>query len=310
MVFTLHSIIPIQATYDPLMRIIAGEFRRRVLLGPKDASTTRPIPDRVKESIFNMLRGHFDEGEAIFVDAFAGTGAFGLEAISRGAARCHFIEQNRDVVKVLKANIEMLDCEDRCDVFQGDALGAGALASSPRPITVVFLDPPYPLVQEPIGYRRVMSQLQQYVDLLTDDGFAILRTPWPHQHEVVPQVLDQSGSPIPQRETSAKDKRGMVKKGRSWRRRPQSMDMRRAEEQLTGVVRPRDSADPAKGQEDADDIDGVEGQDTASDAHTLSTPAPKVEYITPSLLLPNAVGPETHIYGTMAVHMYMKKQSA
>jgi len=309
MVFLHDSIIPTQATYDPPMRIIAGEFRRRVLLGPKDASTTRPIPDRVKESIFNILRGHFDDGQAVFVDAFAGTGAFGLEAISRGAARCHFIEQNRDVVKVLRTNIETLDCEDRCDVFQGDALGAGALASSPRPITVAFLDPPYLLVQEPIGYRRVMAQLQQYVDLLTDDGFAILRTPWPLQHEVVPQVLDQSGSPIPQREVSAKDKRGMVKKGRSWRRRPQSMDMRRAEEQLTGVVGPRASSDLAKGQEDPD-VDAAEGVDSGNeDAHTMAAPAPKVEYIMPSLLLPNATGPETHTYGTMAVHMYMKKRA-
>ena len=71
------------------MRIIAGEFRRRVLLSPKDASVTRPIPDRVKESLFNIL-GEEIRGKAV-LDLFAGTGNLGIEALSRGARRVTFV---------------------------------------------------------------------------------------------------------------------------------------------------------------------------------------------------------------------------
>jgi len=160
------------------MRIIAGEFRSRRIESPPEGSTTRPIPDRVRESVFGLLRGHFEDGARVF-DAFAGTGVIGLEAISRGAAWCVFVEKDRRVGKVLRRNIASLGVEDRCEVFEGDALGAGALARCPRPVDVAFFDPPYALARDALGWRRLRAQLEQMVERLADDGFLVLRTPWP-----------------------------------------------------------------------------------------------------------------------------------
>jgi len=162
------------------MRIIAGEFRSRRLLTPPDALTTRPMPDRVRESLFGILRGH-TEGAAVF-DAFAGTGSIGLEAVSRGASRCVFVERDRGSAQMLRANIEMLGADDRCELVVGDALGPGALARCPRPVHLVFMDPPYPLLLDATGWRRVKAQLEQLIQRLDAGGFAVLRTPWPFVH--------------------------------------------------------------------------------------------------------------------------------
>lgn len=159
------------------MRIISGEFRGRRLHTPDGDEKTRPLPDRVRVSLFNMLKGHF-EGESFF-DAFAGTGSFGLEAISRGATRCVFIEKDRDVIRVLNSNVELFNAADRAEVFQGDALGAGALSRCPRPVHVVMFDPPYALVEDPATRQRTFDQFARLVECLDDTGFAILRTPWP-----------------------------------------------------------------------------------------------------------------------------------
>ena len=154
------------------MRIIAGQFRSRKLLSPPAGSTTRPIPDRVKESLFGILRGN-TEGAAV-LDVFAGTGAIGLEAVSRGAERCVFVERDRRVAEMLKANIETLGCGDRCEVVVGDALGLSVLARSPRPVDLIFFDPPYPMVEDAMpggGWDRVRGQFSRLIDLLSDHGF-------------------------------------------------------------------------------------------------------------------------------------------
>ena len=322
------------------MRIISGEFRRRVLISPKDAETTRPMPDRVKESLFSILRGHC-EGATIF-DGFAGTGSIGLEALSRGAKRCLFIERDKTIANLLRDNIALLGCEDRSLVIQGDALGSAALASAPRPLTLAFLDPPYPLVQEPLGFKRVMAQVAALVELLTPDGFVILRTPWPLQHEEAPAPLasdfDSQISARTSRDRFNKEKRGMVKKGRSWRRHADAMDPARAEEHLTGKKR---STRPILAHPDDDATDATEAelieegllptpegttaseagrQDDASDAlrdqldameeklaaaeSELTLPPRKM--ITVDLRLPGSLGPETHEYTTMALHLYAR----
>jgi 16S rRNA (guanine966-N2)-methyltransferase len=172
------------------MRIIAGEFRRRILNSPPldrrtGESAARPMPDRVRESLFALLRGHTEDAAAF--DAFAGSGSVGLEAISRGARRVVFIEQDRAVAATLKKNIAMLGVEDRAELVVGDALGPGALARCPRPVHLVFMDPPYPLVRDPLGWRRVSQQLASLVERLDADGFAVLRTPWPFKHAHDPQ---------------------------------------------------------------------------------------------------------------------------
>ena len=175
------------------MRIISGRFRSRKLFSPKDAATTRPIPDRVKESLFSMLRGNCEGAKVI--DCFAGTGrGIGLEALSLGAERVVFVERDRKAADLLSRNIELLEVEEETDVVQADALGPAALARCPKPVDLVFFDPPYPLVLDPERCGHVLRQFGRFVDLLSDEGFAVLRTPWPLRHL---RVTDKNGLEVP-----------------------------------------------------------------------------------------------------------------
>lgn len=125
------------------MRIVAGIWRGRALTAPA-GTVTRPTADRVRQALFDSLmhapwagRGCL-EG-AVVLDLFAGTGAMGLEALSRGAARAVFVEQDRAALAALRANIAACRAEDRCQVLAMDVsrLPIGEAA------TLVFLDPPY-----------------------------------------------------------------------------------------------------------------------------------------------------------------------
>jgi 16S rRNA (guanine966-N2)-methyltransferase len=255
------------------MRIIGGEFRSRRLLTPRDALTTRPIPDRVKESLFGLLRGH-TEGAQVF-DAFAGTGAIGLEAISRGASRCIFVERDREIAGILQRNIDALGVQDLCEVVVGDALGAGALARCPRPVTLVFMDPPYALVSDPAGWQRLRMQLERLIGLLADDGFAILRTPWPFVLRPGDQTEHVEGHP---------GRRGRGE--RKGRRRTGD----------GGELDRRVEVEPSQAK-----------LESIAEAGDLEAPAPRPQPIRGDLTLGNAEGPETHLYHTMAVHLYARR---
>lgn len=127
------------------MRIIAGKFRRRTLLPPP--ATTRPTSDRARESIFNIIHSlgnNIIEGTFV-LDAFAGSGALGLEALSRGAAHATFLEKSPQAVHTLKENITNLGIAPQCAVIMGDATRP---PQAPQPMNLVFLDPPYAEVVE------------------------------------------------------------------------------------------------------------------------------------------------------------------
>jgi 16S rRNA (guanine966-N2)-methyltransferase len=123
------------------MRIIAGQRRGHKFDGPRD-QVTRPTSDLVRESIFNIL-GESVEG-LLVVDLFAGTGALGLEALSRGAERAIFIERNRENAALIRRNIATLRYEDRAQVIVADAYrwAKSFVTTDGEPI-VVFIDPPY-----------------------------------------------------------------------------------------------------------------------------------------------------------------------
>ncbi|MGL4490471.1 MAG: 16S rRNA (guanine(966)-N(2))-methyltransferase RsmD [Rhizobiaceae bacterium] len=125
------------------MRIVGGEFRGRSLTAP-DSQTIRPTTDRVRESLFNVLM-HLD-GEPIeqarVLDLFAGTGALGLEAISRGARFCLFVDDGVESRGILRTNIEAFALNGRSKVFRRDATSLGPAAPH-EPFDVVFADPPY-----------------------------------------------------------------------------------------------------------------------------------------------------------------------
>lgn len=127
------------------MRIIAGKHRGRRLLAPP-GETVRPTSDRAREGLFNILshgqlaaEGNPFAGVAV-LDAFAGTGALGLEALSRGAAEAAFIEQDREALATLRQNIAVLGESGRARIVPGDATRP---PRAPYPYALAFLDPPY-----------------------------------------------------------------------------------------------------------------------------------------------------------------------
>ena len=120
------------------MRVVAGELRGRKLAAPADG-VTRPTTDKVREAVFNALTSLDVIVDARVADLYAGSGALGIEALSRGAEHCTFVERGRGALATLEDNIAVLGLRDRARVVAGDAL-----AVAPRlDVDVVFADPPY-----------------------------------------------------------------------------------------------------------------------------------------------------------------------
>lgn len=125
------------------MRIVGGEFRGRPLAAPRTQSI-RPTTDRTREALFNVLAHRFAgrlDGARV-LDLFAGTGALGLEAVSRGAAHCLFIEESAEGRGLIRDNVEAFGLQGRTKVFRRDATALGA-AGTIAPFNLVFADPPY-----------------------------------------------------------------------------------------------------------------------------------------------------------------------
>jgi 16S rRNA (guanine966-N2)-methyltransferase len=145
------------------MRIIAGQRRGHKIDGPRSSSDTRPTSDLVRESLFNIL------GELVVdrtvIDLFAGTGALGLEALSRGASRAVFVERDRANVGLIIRNIATLRYEDRAQVRHADAYrwAKSIPALGDRPV-VVLLDPPYRDYE--VRARHLNQLIAQLVELL------------------------------------------------------------------------------------------------------------------------------------------------
>lgn len=126
------------------MRVVAGELRGRRIDAP-DGDATRPTTDKVREAVFNALGSLDAVDEAVVVDLFAGSGALGIEAISRGAVRCRFVENDRRALAVLRKNVETLGIGDRVEVVALDLVSCGALRLREllAGATLVLADPPY-----------------------------------------------------------------------------------------------------------------------------------------------------------------------
>ncbi len=133
------------------MRVIGGEFGSRRLKSIPGGAT-RPTPDRLRETLFDILARRI-EG-ATFLDAYAGTGAVGIEALSRGAARVFFLEKNRAALETIRQNLASLRVAGRAILVPGPVL----LTLARHPAEIVFLDPPYSLEGE---YRAVLELLAQ-----------------------------------------------------------------------------------------------------------------------------------------------------
>ena len=122
------------------MRIIAGEWRGRKLTAPK-GDATRPTADRTRETLFSMLTSRLGSFEDLQVaDLFAGSGALGLEALSRGADHCLFVEQDRAACDTIRANVGTLGAQRRCALETASVMH---LRPAKKPYDLMLLDPPY-----------------------------------------------------------------------------------------------------------------------------------------------------------------------
>lgn len=148
------------------MRIIAGTHRGHTIHAPKGRDT-RPTSDRVRENVFNIL-GAVD-GAAV-LDLYAGSGAMGLEALSRGAARAVFVERDGDAIRAIERNLDKLRLS--ATVLRQDAVTAlAAEAASGRKYDLVLVDPPYEM------YNDIEPQLARYLPaLLAEDGVVVVET--------------------------------------------------------------------------------------------------------------------------------------
>ena len=136
------------------MRVIAGKYRSRILKGP-GMLRLRPTSDRLRETLFNVLGPSLED--SLFVDIFAGTGAVGIEAISRGAREAIFIESNVKAARLIRENLAALDILAGAELLEADAIhGLEKLATRRLLADFIFLDPPYEKTDE---YLRVLEFL-------------------------------------------------------------------------------------------------------------------------------------------------------
>lgn len=133
------------------MRVIAGEFRSRRLKSIPGAAT-RPTPDRLRETLFDILQTRISG--ATFLDAYAGTGAVGIEALSRGAERVFFLERNRAALEAIRENLAALRLENRATVVAGPVL----LTLPKWTASIVFLDPPYDQEREYAAALEILGE--------------------------------------------------------------------------------------------------------------------------------------------------------
>ena len=154
------------------MRVIAGSAKRTNLKTIRGLAT-RPTTDRIKETLFNMIDPWICD--CIFLDLFAGSGAIGIEALSRGAKKTVFIEKNPKAVSVIKENLITTKLSDRALILQGDVVSRIHSLSDEGPFDYIFMDPPYNLDLE----KRVLYAIDQAYKsgdqrLLSQDGVIIV----------------------------------------------------------------------------------------------------------------------------------------
>ena len=122
------------------MRVIAGSAKS-MPLKTIAGMETRPTTDRIKETLFNMLQPHLCESR--FLDLFAGSGGIGIEALSRGADYCAFVEKNRKAAAVIRENLRFTKLEDRGQIYTGDVFQVLVQLEGEEPFDCIFMDPPY-----------------------------------------------------------------------------------------------------------------------------------------------------------------------
>ncbi|MBI9047385.1 MAG: 16S rRNA (guanine(966)-N(2))-methyltransferase RsmD [Anaerolineaceae bacterium] len=148
-------------------RIIAGTAKGRRLF-PVPGNITRPITDKVKGALFNILG--IDIQNSVFLDLFGGTGSVGIEALSRGARFTRFIDKNRAAIAVIKKNIDLTQFKEKSEVFQTDALSYISKKADKK-FDYIFIAPP----QYKKIWENVITKLDRNLEWLNDDGLVIVQ---------------------------------------------------------------------------------------------------------------------------------------
>lgn len=151
-----------------MMQIIGGEFKKRKLHAPKSV-LTRPSKSTLRESLFNICAPYVED--AVFLDLFAGSGAIGFEALSRGAQKAIFVENQKKAIDSIKKNAEMLKVEDRIEIMDQDVYQALKRVSSF--CDIIFADPPYDSESETPSYYKLFEILDQFPILSARGHFFI-----------------------------------------------------------------------------------------------------------------------------------------
>ena len=142
------------------MRVIAGSARS-LPLKTLDTLDTRPTQDRIKETLFNIIQG--DLPGCRFLDLFAGSGAIGIEALSRGARQAWFVEKNPKAAAIIRQNLTFTRLADRARVMETDVIsGLSSLKSQAEPMDIIFMDPPYRSGLERQTLEYLASQLRVF----------------------------------------------------------------------------------------------------------------------------------------------------
>jgi 16S rRNA (guanine(966)-N(2))-methyltransferase RsmD len=158
------------------MRIIAGERRGMKLLSPK-TDETRPITDRVKESLFNVLQKYGPMNGKYIADLFCGTGSLGLEALSRGAGLVTFVERSSVIIQSLKKNIEKAGFVNRSEIVKADIFKvADITAGSGHRYDIIFVDPPYVDTEDVLQSSPLGKLLARLTGYIAQNGIVLVRT--------------------------------------------------------------------------------------------------------------------------------------
>lgn len=146
------------------MRVIAGTCRSLPLITPQ-GEDTRPTTDRIKETLFNMIQGEISD--CVFYDFYAGSGAIGIEALSRGARHAYFAENNKQALECIKKNLNFTKLTDKATIISRDVMGA--IPFIHEKADIIFMDPPYSL-----GNEAAVCNLLKQSGCLKEDTLIII----------------------------------------------------------------------------------------------------------------------------------------
>lgn len=159
------------------MRVIAGTARR-LQLKTIEGKDTRPTTDRIKETLFNMIQPQLLD--CVFLDLFSGSGGIGIEALSRGAKRAYFVEQNPKAMACIKENLNFTRLMDKAELLATDAIAALRRLEGQKPMDIIFMDPPYnqELEQQVLEYLKDSTLADEdttiIIEASLDTSFAFL----------------------------------------------------------------------------------------------------------------------------------------